>query len=64
MVQYFNDHAKESVLNGCRKDDYAKHRKPHEPATFEEFKVALEQRGMTELAAVSKSGTRPFATKS
>src|ERR1700730_5166301 len=51
MVKYLNAHAKESVLNGCRKDDYAKHRKPHEPATFEEFKVALEQRGMTELAA-------------
>jgi hypothetical protein len=51
MVKYFNARAKESVLNGCRKDDYAKYRKPHEPATFEEFKVALEQRGMTELAA-------------
>ena len=51
MVKYFNAHAKESVLNGCRKDDYARHRKPHEPATFEEFKVALEHPGMTELAA-------------
>ena len=49
-VKYFNAWAKESVLNGCLKDDYAR-RKPHEPASFEEFKVALEQRGMTELAA-------------
>jgi len=53
MVKYFNARAKESVLNGCRQHAYAKHRKPHEPATFEEFKVALEQRGMTELAARS-----------
>jgi hypothetical protein len=45
MVKYFNAWAKESVLKGCLKDDYAKHRKPHEPASFEEFKVALEQRG-------------------
>ena len=51
MVKYFNAWAKESVLKGCLKDDYAKHRKPHEPASFEEFKVALEQPGMTELAA-------------
>jgi len=50
-VKYFNAWAKESVLNGCLKDDYAKYRKPHEPATFEDFKVALEQPGMTELAA-------------
>jgi hypothetical protein len=48
-VKYFNAWAKESVLNGCLKDDYAKHRKPHEPPTFEEFKMALEQPGMTEL---------------
>jgi hypothetical protein len=53
MVKYFNVFAKTSVLNGCLKDDYAKHRKPHEPVTFEEFKVALEQPGMTELAAKS-----------
>jgi Protein of unknown function (DUF4238) len=51
MVKYFNAWAKERVLNGCLKEDYAKHRRPHEPASFEEFKVALEQRGMTELAA-------------
>jgi hypothetical protein len=51
MVDYFNARAKESVLNGCLKVDYAKYRKPHEPATFEEFKVALDQPGMTELAA-------------
>ncbi len=51
MVDYFNARAKESVLNGCLKDDYAKYRKPHEPATFEEFKVALDQSAMTELAA-------------
>jgi len=51
MVKYFNAWAKESVLKGCLKDDYAKHRKPHEPASFEEFKVALEQPGMTERAA-------------
>jgi hypothetical protein len=53
MVKYFNAVAKKSVLNGCLKDDYAKYRKPHEPATFEEFKVALDQPGMTELAAKS-----------
>jgi hypothetical protein len=53
MVKYFNARAKESVLSGCLKEDYAKHRKPHEPASFEEFKVALEQPGMTELAAQS-----------
>jgi hypothetical protein len=35
------------------KDDYAKHRRQHEPATFEEFEAALEQPGMTELAARS-----------
>jgi hypothetical protein len=46
-----NAWAKERVLNRCLKEDYAKHRRPHEPASFEEFKVALEQRGMTELAA-------------
>jgi hypothetical protein len=51
MVKYSNARAKESVLNGCLKDDCAKYRRPHEPATFEEFKVALGQPGMTELAA-------------
>jgi Protein of unknown function (DUF4238) len=51
MVRYFNAWAKTSVLNGCLKDDYGKHRRPHEPASFEEFKVALDQPGMTELAA-------------
>lgn len=50
-VQYFNACAKESVLNGCRRDDYARYRRPHEPANFEAFKAALEQPGMTELAA-------------
>lgn len=52
-VRYFNAWAKEHDLNGCLKDDYAKHRRPHEPASFEEFKEALEQPGMTELAARS-----------
>jgi len=51
-VAYFNAWAKQSVLNGCRKDDYPKYREPHEPATFEAFKAALEQPGMTELAAL------------
>jgi hypothetical protein len=50
-VKYFNAWAKESVLSGCLKDDYGQHRRPHEPASFEEFKVALDQPGMTELAA-------------
>ena len=66
-VKYFNACAKESVLNGCLKDNYAKHRKPHEPATFEEFRAALEQPGMTELAAQClrhQVEKRPFATKS
>jgi hypothetical protein len=51
MVKYFNAWAKKSVLSGCLKDGYGKYRKPHEPASVEEFKVALEQPGMTELAA-------------
>jgi hypothetical protein len=51
MVKFFNAWAKESSLKGCLKDDYGKHRRPHEPASFEEFKVALDQPGMTELAA-------------
>jgi hypothetical protein len=53
MVKCFNERAKESVLNGCLNHDYAKYRRPHEPATFEQFKAALEQPGMTELAARS-----------
>lgn len=52
-VKYFNAWAKQHDLNGCLKDDYARHRRPHEPASFEEFKVALEQPGMTELGARS-----------
>jgi hypothetical protein len=51
MVNCFNSHAKKHVLNGCLKDNYTEHRRAHEPATFEEFKAALEQSGMTELAA-------------
>jgi len=51
MVNCFNAHAKKLALNGCLKDNYAKYRSQHEPATFEEFKAALEQPGMTELAA-------------
>jgi Protein of unknown function (DUF4238) len=53
MVNCFNAHAKKLVLNGCLKDNYVKYRSQHEPATFEEFKAALEQPGMTELAARS-----------
>jgi hypothetical protein len=48
-VKLFNAWAKENVLNGCLKDDYDKYRMPHEPVSFEEFKVALHQPGMTEL---------------
>jgi hypothetical protein len=51
MVNYLNDHAKKHVLNGCLKDDYVTHRRPHEPAIFEEFRAALDQPGMTEFAA-------------
>ena len=51
MVKLFNALAKESVLNGCLKDDYSKHRRPHGPTSFQEFKPALDQPGMTELAA-------------
>jgi hypothetical protein len=51
MVKLFNALAKQSVLNGCLKDDYGKHRRLHEPASFQEFKAALDQPGMTELAA-------------
>jgi hypothetical protein len=50
-VQYFDAWAKDHVLNGCLKNDYARYRRAHEPATFEEFKAALEQPGMTELGA-------------
>ena len=53
QVKYFNARAKESVLNGCLKDDYPKYRRPHEPQSFEEFRMALEQPGMTELGAQS-----------
>jgi len=50
-VKDYNDLAKEHVLNGCRKHGYAKYRRPHEPATLEEFTAALVQPGMTEFAA-------------
>lgn len=50
-VAYFNAQAREWVTTGCLKDDYATHRRSHEPATFEEFRAALYQKGMTELAA-------------
>ncbi len=52
-VKNFNTWAAGSVLNGCLKDDYAKYRLPHEPASFDKFQDALEQPGMTELAARS-----------
>jgi hypothetical protein len=51
MVRYFNKTAIETQLGGCLKDDYAAHRDAHWPATFDEFKAALQQPGMTELAA-------------
>jgi hypothetical protein len=53
QVRHFNTSAKERVLSGCLTDDYAKYRNPHEPPSLEEFKVALEQPGMTELGALS-----------
>jgi hypothetical protein len=43
--------AKRCVLSGCLKHDYAGHRKPHEPETFDKFVEALEQPGLTELGA-------------
>lgn len=43
--------AKSQVLTGCLKQDYAGNRRPHEPETFEEFKAALDQPGLTELGA-------------
>jgi hypothetical protein len=52
-VKNFNAWATGSVLNGCLKHDYAKYRLPHEPASFDKFQDALEQPGMTELAARS-----------
>jgi Protein of unknown function (DUF4238) len=51
QVKYFNAWANDNVLNACPKDYYPRYRRPHEPATFEEFKAALEQPGMTELGA-------------
>jgi len=51
MVKYFNEHSKKRVLGGCLKHGYDKYRLAHEPATFEEFKAALDQPGMTEFAA-------------
>lgn len=44
--------AKLHVLEGLLAEDYASHRRPHEPATFEEFKEALEQPGLTEHGAL------------
>lgn len=45
--------ARRHVLESCLADDYDRHRRAHEPATFEEFKVALEQPGLTEHGAAS-----------
>jgi hypothetical protein len=44
--------AKEHVLGSCLVNDYAKHRRAHEPPTLEEFKLALEQPGLTEHGAL------------
>ncbi len=43
--------AKQHVLQGCLKDDYAAHRRPHEPTTYEAFAVALDAPGLTEFGA-------------
>ena len=51
MVRFLNVHAKKHVLNGCQKHGYANYRRLHEPATFDEFKAALDKPGMTEFAA-------------
>lgn len=51
MVGQFNAWARNVVLNGPLQSDYDKLRRAHEPATFEEFREALHQPGMTELAA-------------
>ena len=54
--------ARQHVLESCLIDDYAAHRRTHEPATLEEFNAALDQEGMTEhgaecLRAVVLNGT-------
>jgi hypothetical protein len=43
--------ARRHVLESCLADDYDRHRRPHEPATFDEFKAALDQPGLTEHGA-------------
>ena len=47
----FQARAKAHVLNGCLREDYTKYRCPREPATFDEFKRALDLPGLTEMAA-------------
>jgi Protein of unknown function (DUF4238) len=44
--------AKRHVLEGCLAEEYSKHRRAHEPATFEEFQLALDQPGLTEHGAL------------
>ena len=45
--------ARRHALEGCLTADYDLHRRPHEPATFEAFKAALDQPGLTERGANS-----------
>jgi hypothetical protein len=44
-------HAKDHVLDGCLRENYAAHRYAHEPDTFEDFQRAIEQPGLTEMTA-------------
>lgn len=43
--------ARRHVLESCLVDDYERHRRSHEPATFEEFMAALNQPGLSEHGA-------------
>jgi hypothetical protein len=45
--------ARRHVLESCLVEDYDRHRRSHEPATLEEFKVALAQPGLTEHGAAA-----------
>lgn len=50
-IAKIEDEAKRHVMNGCLKDDYARHRRPHEPPTFEAFVQGLEAPGLSEYGA-------------
>jgi hypothetical protein len=50
-IAAFEKAAKEHVTSGCLKSNYKAYRRPHEPETFEEFLVELEEPGLSEFGA-------------